>query len=95
MRSVIRPVQPVWWKAPIAAPLSPWKYSLKIRLSFQGRELPGLAAVATASSAPASWITAAIGPAEVKIALARLSAWQSRYYGRERKTTWPGCMPGG
>ena len=33
--SAIRPVQPVWWKAPIAAPLSPWKYSLKIRLSFQ------------------------------------------------------------
>jgi hypothetical protein len=33
MTSAIRPVQPVWWKAPIAAPLSPWKYSLKIRLS--------------------------------------------------------------
>ena len=33
--SAIRPVQPVWWKAPIAAPLSPWKYSLKIRLSCQ------------------------------------------------------------
>ena len=31
--SAISPVQPVWWKAPIAAPLSPWKYSLKIRLS--------------------------------------------------------------
>ena len=29
------PVQPVWWNAPMAAPLSPWKYSLKIRLSCQ------------------------------------------------------------
>src|SRR6516225_350632 len=35
IRSATTPVQPVWWKAPIAAPLSPWKYSLKIRLSCQ------------------------------------------------------------
>ena len=33
--SAISPVQPVWWNAPMAAPLSPWKYSLKIRLSCQ------------------------------------------------------------
>ena len=33
--SAIRPVHPVWWNAPIAAPLSPSKYSLKIRLSCQ------------------------------------------------------------
>ena len=35
IRSATTPVQPVWWNAPIAAPLSPWKYSLKIRLSCQ------------------------------------------------------------
>src|ERR1035441_6235188 len=35
MMSAMIPVQPVWWKAPMAAPLSPWKYSLKIRLSCQ------------------------------------------------------------
>ena len=34
MTSAITPVQPVWWDAPRPAPLSPWKYSLKTRLSF-------------------------------------------------------------
>ena len=27
MTRAIAPVQPVWWLAPIPAPLSPWKYS--------------------------------------------------------------------
>jgi hypothetical protein len=27
MRGATSPVQPVWWLAPIPAPLSPWKYS--------------------------------------------------------------------
>ena len=35
IRSATSPVQPVWWAAPSPAPLSPWKYSLNIRLSFQ------------------------------------------------------------
>ena len=35
IRSAISPVQPVWWAAPSPAPLSPWKYSLNTRLSFQ------------------------------------------------------------
>ena len=32
--SATTPVQPVWWEAPRPAALSPWKYSLKTRLSF-------------------------------------------------------------
>ena len=35
IRSATSPVQPVWCAAPRPAPLSPWKYSLKIRLFFQ------------------------------------------------------------
>ena len=27
MKSATTPVQPVWWLAPMPAPLSPWKYS--------------------------------------------------------------------
>src|ERR1022692_678243 len=43
--SAMSPVQPVWCAAPIAAPLSPWKYSLKTRLSrhsgsFFSRSMP-------------------------------------------------------
>src|ERR1019366_9308741 len=33
--SAISPVHPVWCEAPSPAPLSPWKYSLNSRLSFQ------------------------------------------------------------
>ena len=33
--SAISPVHPVWCVAPSPAPLSPWKYSLNSRLSFQ------------------------------------------------------------
>ena len=39
MRSATTPVQPVWWVAPSPAPLSPWKYSLKSRLSFHAGSL--------------------------------------------------------
>ena len=35
MMSATIPVQPVWWVAPRPAALSPWKYSLNMRLSFQ------------------------------------------------------------
>ena len=35
IRSATIPVHPVWWDAPSPAPLSPWKYSLKTRLSRQ------------------------------------------------------------
>ena len=39
MRSATTPVQPVWCVAPSPAPLSPWKYSLNTRLSFQAGSL--------------------------------------------------------
>ena len=35
IRWATSPVHPVWWAAPSPAPLSPWKYSLNTRLSFQ------------------------------------------------------------
>src|SRR4249920_322094 len=35
MTSATIPVHPVWCAAPRPAALSPWKYSLKVRLSFQ------------------------------------------------------------